>query len=234
MCQSLCPPEQPWHRAGAFPTGRAPPFGSPCRHFVDARGGRRLLRALPRAEPGAVLPSRLPAVPRAPGPGPRGRQGPQVLPRPAGAIEARAVARKPSGLAGPCRTWGYGRTRPGVVAAPRGWGKRLPPAGQLAGTVLPGASWKTAPSRQLRNEAAAPACGSPAVPRAAGAGGVPRGWVLAPNRRRSRSKPGCRRLPRGWRSGGRGCEEPGAGGEEPWGGRSGRPPPCGYSVTWRH
>lgn len=44
MCQSLCPPQRPWHRAGIFPAGAPPPFGSPCRHFVDAPGGRRLLR----------------------------------------------------------------------------------------------------------------------------------------------------------------------------------------------
>ena len=91
MCQSLCPPERPWHRAGAFParpqrTGAA--IWEPCRHFVDARGGRLLLRALPRVEPVAMSSSCLLFIPPFPLPGLRGHQGLQVPPRPAGAIKA--------------------------------------------------------------------------------------------------------------------------------------------------
>lgn len=113
MCQSLCPPERPWHHAGAFPAGRAPPFGSPCRHFVDARGGQRLLWALPHFEPVAMLSSCLLSVPRYPG-------------RDGGAIRACTCHRglrlpsRPEWLLGDHAAWpgpvqpgvSYGRTRP--------------------------------------------------------------------------------------------------------------------------
>lgn len=50
------------------PQDRVPPFGSPCRHFVDARGGRLPQRALPHVEPVAMLSSCLLSVPPSPWP----------------------------------------------------------------------------------------------------------------------------------------------------------------------
>lgn len=97
MCQSLCPPQRPWHRAGIFPAGAPPPFGSPCRHFVDAPGGRRLLRVF-RARCHAILLP--PPRPSCPLPGPGGHGGLRVPSRPAGTVKAWVVVMAALGLGG--------------------------------------------------------------------------------------------------------------------------------------
>lgn len=60
------------------PAGQAPPFGSSCRHFVDAQTCRACSRAV-------VLPPLCPSLSL---PGLWGHQGLQVLRRPVGTIKA--------------------------------------------------------------------------------------------------------------------------------------------------
>lgn len=108
MCQSLCPPQRPWHRAGIFPAGAPPPFGSPCRHFVDAPGGRRLLWVFRARCHVALLP---PPRPSCPLPGPGGHGGLRVPSGPAGTVKAWVVV-----MAAPGLGW------LGVMAAPWGLG----------------------------------------------------------------------------------------------------------------
>lgn len=173
MCQSLCPPERPWHHAGAFPAGRAPPFGSPCRHFVDVWGRRRLPQALPCVEPVAMLSSCLLSVPRSPCQA-GGTIRACVAIRACGCHRGLRPPSRPEWLLGDPEAWrglirpavmaAPGPVWPGVMAAPWGWGKSLLSAGELAGTTRGGSSWKMAPSQQLKNRAATPPCGSPALP----------------------------------------------------------------------
>ena len=160
------------------PAGRAPPFGSPCRHFVDARGGWLLLRALPHVEPVAMLSSCLLSIPRSPC-------------QACGAIRARRCYQglrapsRPEWLLGDRAAWPGlirpvvmaipGPVQPGVMAAPWGWGKSLLSAGELAGS-----GWKMAPSQQPRNGAATPLSGSPALPCATEALRVPKGMGFSP------------------------------------------------------
>lgn len=90
------------------PAGQAPPFGSSCRHFVDARGGRQLLQALPHVDPAAVLSSCLLSIPHSPC-------------QACGAIRACRcfgglwAPSRPEWLLGDQAAWPYGHTRPSLA-----------------------------------------------------------------------------------------------------------------------
>lgn len=174
LCASHCALRRgPGTTPAPSPPGGRRHLGAPAAILLMSGEGRQLPQALPCVEPVAMLSSCLLSVPRSSCQA-GGTIRACVAIRACGCHRGLRPPSRPEWLLGDPAAWrglirpavmaAPGPVWPGVMATPWGWGKSLLSAGELAGTTLGGSSWKTAPSQQLKNRAATPPCGSPALP----------------------------------------------------------------------